>query len=131
MVLDGHQFFAHEISPVLALAHTLTINAYNETDDPTWLSANVAIASTKVKVNSIAVQDEFREPTAIRKGDPLWAEIDAVLRPVASDPDVFAMVAELPRDAAPLAASASWVRPVATVLALGALIGVGYHLTRR
>jgi len=131
MVLDGHMFFAHEISPVLALAHAITINNYSETDDTAWLSANVAIAGTKVRINKMVDDEEYSEPTLIRKGDALWSEIDSVLAPVASDPQVFSAVSRLPRDIAPLAAGASWLRPAAAVGVLAAIAGLGYWWARK
>ena len=128
MVLDGHQFFANEIQPVLALAANDAMNEYNTSEDPSWLAAHVAIVSTKVKVNALAQQDDVAmesglAPKSIAKGSSTWAEIDAVLAPVSDYDDVSEAVDALPRDSAPLAAGVSWLRPA---LALGVLAVAGY-----
>lgn len=135
-VIDGREFFAFEIQPVLALGANEAINQYNDTDDPAWLSANVALAGTKVKINALAEEeanptDPTVGPQRIRKGNPLWAEIDAVLVPVASFSSVQDGVSELPRDVGALASGPSWARPAIAVAGLAALVGLGYWWVRK
>lgn len=133
MVLDGHQFFAFEIQPVLAAAANAAMQNYNSTEDSAWLSANVNIVTTKVKLNSMAEQDDA-DPSlmqAIRKGNPLWSEIDAVLTPLASDSDVTSLVAELPRDMGTLAAAPSWTRPALVAGGVVLVAALGYWWLHR
>ena len=133
MVLDGHQFFAFEIQPVLALAANEALQKYNETDDAAWLSANVSIVTTKTKINSMADEEGLEGATLnpIRKGQPLWAEIDAVLVPVMGTESVFNAVAELPRDTGTFTAGASWLRPAVVLGGLAALVATGYWWVRK
>lgn len=128
MVLDGRQFFATEILPVLALAANDAMAEYNDTEDAAWLSANVSIVSVKVRLNALALEDDTRinggmAPLSIRKGNPLWSEVDSVLVPVREYEDVQWAVSQLPRDVGELAAGASWARPV---LVLGIVAGLGF-----
>ena len=128
MVLDGHEFYAFEIQPILALAANEALQVYNDTDDAAWLSVNVAIVTTKVKVNSLADQEANAPDVGprIRKGDPLWSEIDAVLLPVAGKESVFQGVAGLPRDTGTFTAGASWLRPATVLGGLASLFALGY-----
>jgi len=132
-VIDGHEFFASEIEPVLATAANYAMAQYNATDDPAWLSANVNIVTTKTKINSMADADanatDGSEPQLIRKGNPLWSEIDAVLVPVASD--ISDDVDNLPVDSGPLAGAPSWVRPTIVGVGLAAVLGLGWWWVHR
>jgi hypothetical protein len=136
MVLDGRQFYATEVLNVLALAANDAMNEYNDTENPGWLSANVSIVSTKVKLNALALEDDRRiaageKPNDIRKGNPLWSEIDAVLVPVQEYEDVQWAVSQLPRDVGELAAGASWARPALVVGILAGLGALGYLWARK
>lgn len=131
MVLDGYQFFAGEILPVLADGMNIAINNYDDTEDPSWLSANVAIATVKVRLNKQAMEEEFREPEHIKKGSPLWSEIDAVLMPVAGYPSIRDAVSRLPRDTGPLAAAPAWVRPGIVAGGVAVVAALGYWWARR
>lgn len=131
MVLDGHEFFAFEIQPILAMGANEALQKYNDTDDAAWLAANVSIVTTKTKINSMAdeeanVADPGAVMTRIRKGNPLWSEIDAVLIPVMGTESVFNAVASLPRDVGTFTAGASWVRPAAVGAGLLSLFALGY-----
>jgi hypothetical protein len=131
MVLDGREFFAFEIQPVLAMAANEAMQQYNDTDDTSWLAAHVSIVTTKTKLNAMAddeanAADPDAVMTRIRKGTPLWAEIDAVLTPVARFDSVADGIASLPRDVAPFTAGVSWLRPAAVGAGLLALFGAGY-----
>lgn len=133
MVLDGHEFFAFEIQPVLALAANEALQKYNETDDAAWLAANVSIVTTKTRINSMADEEANSTEglTRIRKGNPLWSEIDAVLVPVMGTESVFNGVAELPRDTGTFTAGASWVRPAAVITGLALFTALGYWWVRK
>lgn len=129
--LNGHQFFAAEIQDVLALAANTSMNLYTETDDPAWLSANVNIVSTKVKVNRLAMDDDERvesgeSPILIRKGDAVWSEIANVLEPVQDYQQVSAGIDALPRDTGVLAAAPSWMRPAAVAAGLALVGAIGF-----
>lgn len=125
-VLDGHYFSATDISTVLADGANYAMKQYMSTDDPAWLSANVSIVSTKTKINSMADAEAAPGGTlnAIKKGMPLWSEIDAVLVPVASA--VADDVDALPIDDGPLASAPAWVRPAVVGGALAVVLTLGY-----
>ena len=136
MVIDGRQFYAGEIQSVLAMAANDAMNEYNDSEDPAWLAAYVSLVSTKVKVNELAMEDTRAInmgglQKTIRKGDSLWAEIDAVLVPVADYDDVSYAVSQLSQDVGELAAGASWTRPLLVAGIVGALAFVGYQWARK
>jgi hypothetical protein len=133
-VIDGHQFYPSEIADTLAVAANAAMQMYNSTEDSQWLSANVAIVTVKVRINNQADNDAngYSEPELIKKGDPLWSEIDATLAPVAALPEVAGSIAALPLDRGPLAASqVDWLRPALVIGGLGLLGLIGYAWAKK
>lgn len=127
MILDGKEFFACDIADPLGIAADVAFSRYLDQDDPAWLSAHVNLVSVKTKVNSQCTREandtSGAAPETIKRGHPLFSEVQRALAPVANDASVVNAINKLADDTGALAGGPTWLRPA---LVAGGLATVAY-----
>lgn len=111
-MLEGRQFFAWEIKPVLDAAYEVARAHYtdsleNETSDANWRAAFKDIADIRVKTNTIADVDTAKAESggvapSYRRGSAMWELVNNRLAPFKGETLVLGAIANLAVDNDPL-----------------------------
>jgi hypothetical protein len=133
-MLEGKQFFAAEILPVLVAARDNIQNRVmsdtydgSQNDDDLYMNLNRLVVNTR----DLADREEHGAPTLFNKDTGLWLEADIYLENFKHVPLIKEMVNSLPGDGNMLVVSNWFNKPAYIFSALGAVALLGYFYVQK